>query len=285
MGEEKSLENRLRASRFADQNKAPKGSNSNVKGNSSMSKVRSSWSSQIVKGLSGERKTKLQTIIHAKKEQVSGNENSNQKNSSGVSQPKVKRSLMGDLSCSATSTQVHPQTVNISRTKPSGSRDLFLEIDHLRSLLQESKERELKLQAELSEFKRSPKAVELERELELKKSEIDSFIKKVELMECEKEVLSHQLNSLTATLERQDGISNREDVKSVTSLEMEVVELRRLNKELQLQKRDISCRLSSMESQLAIVGKVPEVFTSYSCILSFDILNLNNLDNLVNRCL
>lgn len=261
MGEEKSLENRVKASKFADQNKAPKGSNSNVKGNNNMSKVRSSWGSQIVRGLSGERKTKLQTIIHAKKELVPGNENLNPKNSSGISQPRVKRSLMGDLSCSATSTQVHPQTVNIHRTKSSGSRDLFNEIDHLRSLLQESKGRELKLQAELSEFKRSPKVVELQRELELKKSEIDSFVKKVELMECEKTVLSHQLSSLTAALERQDGISNREDSKSVTSLEMEVVELRRLNKELQLQKRDISCRLSSLESQLAIVGKVPEVFT------------------------
>ncbi|CAN4080300.1 unnamed protein product [Withania somnifera] len=250
---------RVKASKFADQNKAPKGSsNSNVKGNSNMPKVRSSWGSQIVKGLSGEKKTKLQTIIHTKKEMVPGNENSNQKNSSGMAQSRVKRSLMGDLSCSATSTQVHPQTVNIHRTKSSGSRDLFLEIDHLRSLLRESKGRELKLQAELSEFKRSPNVAELERELEQKKSEIDSFIKKVELMKCEKAVLSHQLVSLTASLERIDEISNREDFKSVTSLEMEVVELRRLNKELQLQKRDISCRLSYMESQLAIVGKVPE---------------------------
>ncbi|KAK4347440.1 hypothetical protein RND71_033779 [Anisodus tanguticus] len=248
MGEEKSSENRPKASKFADQNKAPKGSsNSNVKGNINLSKVRSSWGSQIVKGFSGERKTKLHTTIHAKKE----TENSNQKNSSGLPQSRVKRSLMGDLSCSATSTQVHPQTVNIHRTKSTGSRDLFNEIDHLRSLLQESKGRELKLQAELSEFKRSLKAVELERELELKKSEIDSFVKKVELLEWEKAVLSYQL-------EKQDEITNREEFKSVTSLEMEVVELRRLNKELQLQKRDIACRLSSMESQLAIVGKVPE---------------------------
>lgn len=267
MGEEKSSENRVKTSKFADQNKAPKGSNSNVKGNNNMSKVRSSWGSQIVKGFSGEKKTKLQTIIHAKKELVPGNENSNQKNSSGISQPRVKRSLMGDLSCSVVSSQVHPQTVNIHRTKSSGSRDLFNEIDHLRNLLQESKGREMKLQAELSEFKRSPKVVELERELERKKSEINSFAKKVELMECEKAVLSHQLSSLTAARERQDTNSNKEDFKSVTSLEMEVVELRRLNKELQLQKRDISCRLSSMESQLAIVGKVPEVFTLLLCLI------------------
>lgn len=249
MGEEKSSENRVKASKFGDQNKAPKGSsnNSNAKGNSSnLSKVRSSWGSHIVKGFSGDKKSKLQTIIHAKKEPLSVNENSNQKNCSGISQSRVKRSLMGDLSCSASSTQVHPQTVNIHRAKSSGSRDLFNEIDHLRSLLQESKGRELKLQAELSEFKRSPKVVELGRELELKKSEIDSFVKKVELLECEKARLTDQLVSLSAALERQDEISNREEFKSVTSLEMEVVELRRLNKELQLQKRDIACRLSEV---------------------------------------
>ncbi|PWA85548.1 Actin-binding FH2 [Artemisia annua] len=58
---------------------------------------------------------------------------------------RAKRSLIGDLSCS---TQVHPQGFNKSGSF-LGSRDLFAELDQLRSLLQESKDREAKLQGEL----------------------------------------------------------------------------------------------------------------------------------------
>nr|GME18448.1 protein CHUP1, chloroplastic-like [Ipomoea batatas] len=215
MGRENPTENRVKTtSKFADQNQALKG---NVKGNGNIPKVKSSWGSQIVKGLSGEKKTKTQITVQSKKIPLASSDIVN-------SQSRAKRSLMGDLSCSVTPTQVHPQ-----RTKSSGSRDLFLEIDHLRSLLQESKESKMKL----------------EREIELKGSEIDGLVKRVEALEFEKANLSEEL-------------SKRDKNRDLSGLEMEVLELRRLNKELQLQKRDLSCRLSSIESQLLTTPKVSE---------------------------
>nr|GMD07990.1 protein CHUP1, chloroplastic-like [Ipomoea batatas] len=215
MGKENPTENRVKTtSKFADQNQALKG---NVKGNGNIPKVKSSWGSQIVKGLSGEKKTKTQITVQSKKIPLASSDIVN-------SQSRAKRSLMGDLSCSVTATQVHPQ-----RTKSSGSRDLFLEIDHLRSLLQESKESKMKL----------------EREIELKGSEIDGLVKRVEALEYEKANLSEEL-------------SKRDKNRDLTGLEMEVLELRRLNKELQLHKRDLSCRLSSIESQLLTTPKVSE---------------------------
>ncbi|XP_019178932.1 PREDICTED: protein CHUP1, chloroplastic-like isoform X1 [Ipomoea nil] len=219
MGKENNpTENRVKTtSKFADQNQASKG---NVKGNGNIPKVKSSWGSQIVKGLSGEKKTKTQITAQSKKIPLASSDIVN-------AQSRAKRSLMGDLSCSVTSTQVHPQTGQ--RTKSSGSRDLFLEIDHLRSLLQESKESKMKL----------------ESEIELKGNEIDGLVKRVEALECEKANLSEEL-------------SKRDKNRDLTGLEMEVLELRRLNKELQLQKRDLSCRLSSIESQLLTTPKVSE---------------------------
>lgn len=261
MREEKLSGNGAKASKFTDQNQVPaKGvSKNNAKGtnNGHLSKVKSSWGSHIVKGFSGEKKSKLQTAQSKQVPLASSNVGS-QKNPFGISHSRVKRSLIGDLSCSINATQVHPHTLNTNKSSP-GSRDLFLELDHLRSLLQESKDREFKLQAELSECKRNPKVFELERELELKKSEIDKFVEKVELLESEKSCLSEQLVSLTSILGSQDEILNEEDHENLNSVEMEVVELRRLNKELQFEKRNLACKLSSLESQLSTFAKVSEV--------------------------
>ncbi|KAI3455867.1 hypothetical protein Pfo_012530 [Paulownia fortunei] len=57
---------------------------------------------------------------------------------------------------------------------------------------------------------------------------------------------------------KQDEILVSEVLDNFSSVEMEVVELRRLNKELQLQKRNLSGRISSLESQLATLAKVSE---------------------------
>lgn len=269
MGEENPSQNRVRASRFADQNQVPKDNSNhgNVKGNSNFSRMKSSWGSHIVKGFSAaDKKTRtrvLQTTAQTKKlPPTTGNSDiANQKNQPMVSNSRIKRSLIADLTCSINATQVHPQTVQ-SQNKTK-SEDLFLEIDHLRNLLQESKDRELSLQAELSEYKKNPKILELERELELKKSEIDGLIKRVGLLESEKANLSGQVVSLASVMGKQDEILIREvhDDFSSTEMEMEVVELRRLNKELQLQKRNLSSRISSLESQLATLAKVSEVLS------------------------
>lgn len=181
---------------------------------------------------------------------------SNQKNLVAHSHSRVKRSLIGDLACSVNATQVHPQSMTAFQTahRRQSSRDLFTELDHLRSLLQESKEREFKLQAELSEWKRNPRVLELETEVEVKRSEVDELKRRLELLEEEKVSLSEQLSGS----ERERSEESESSVVS-QNLEIEVVELRRLNKELQLQKRNLACRLASVESQLASLAKASEV--------------------------
>ncbi|CAH9145687.1 unnamed protein product [Cuscuta epithymum] len=222
MGKENQPESRLKTSNLSDQNQATKGAVNHVKRNGNISKAKSSWGSQIVKGLSGEKKAKVEITVQSKKTPLA--------NSDSNSQSRAKRSLMGDVSCSVTATQVHPQTSVVGqRAKASGSRDLFLEIDHLRSLLQESKESKMKL----------------DEEFKLKRSEIDGLVKRLEELEYDKANLSEEL-------------LKRNSSKDLNGLEMEVVELRRLNKELQLQKRDLSCRLSHIETKLASPARVSE---------------------------
>ncbi|KAL5771863.1 hypothetical protein ACOSP7_011472 [Xanthoceras sorbifolium] len=263
MREENQSENRNRTtSKFSDQNQAPKpqnGKNSSV----NSSKPRSSWGSNIVKGFTAaDKKTKLQTsTVIAKKLPLSNNSDvaNNQKESIVVSSnSRVKRSLIGDLSCSANAAQVHPHAYQTHRRQSSGgSRDLFLELDSLRSLLQESKEREFKLQAELSEWKRNPKILELERELEERKTVADDLVRRVRLLEDEKISLCEQLATSSSVSLRND-CQNPTIGSSSRDLEMEVVELRRLNKELQMQKRNLACKLSSMESQLTSLAMASE---------------------------
>lgn len=258
MREENPSENPARVLRFVDQNQVPRPQNAKGNGHSSRLRSASSWGSHIVKGLTADKKTKvLTTTVHTKKVPLSGSEVSNQKNQSAVSHSRVKRSLIGDLSCSANSAQVYPQLQQTHRRQ--GSRDLFVELDHLRGLLQESKERESKLQAELTECKRNPRVLDLEREVDGKKSEIDELRRRVELLECEKGSLTGQLSVPAEEALRREDRENSAISSCSRELGMEVLELRRLNKELQLQKRSLACRLSTVESQLAAVAKGSEV--------------------------
>ncbi|KAK3025304.1 hypothetical protein RJ639_042698, partial [Escallonia herrerae] len=272
MGEETLSENRGKASKFADQNQISKGNN--AKGNGYPPKPRSSWGSNIVKGFSAERKTKLQGTLQNKRVPLT---------SSAPSHLRVKRSFISDLSCSANTVQVHPQATQVNRTKSSESRDLLLELDHLRSLLQESKVREAELQAEFVGSKGNSRVLELERELQLKNNEIDDLVLKVGLLESEKANLSEQLMSLTCVLDGRDDLSRREGHGISTAppsrdVDMEVVELRRLNMELKLQRRNLACRLSSMESQLATLAKDSERDTAEKIKVESSLLRRTNED-------
>ncbi|GAV65607.1 hypothetical protein CFOL_v3_09122 [Cephalotus follicularis] len=258
MREEIPSESRAKPSKYSDQNQAPKNQNAKNNANNHF-KPRSSWGSNIVKGFTADKKTKQQTTtttITSKKLPPINSDTTTLKTPLVPSQSRAKRSLIGDLSCSVNATQVHPQ--EYSRThhrQSSGSRDLFIELDHLRSLLQESKEREFKLQAELSEYKSNLKVFDCERETETRRLEVDELTVRVGLLESEKNSLREQLPALSLILEPiRDG--NESSIgSSLRNLEMEVVELRRLNKELQLQKRNLVCKLSSIESQLASLAK------------------------------
>ncbi|KAJ0808515.1 putative protein CHUP1 [Helianthus annuus] len=244
MGETKSSsENRLKQSaKYSDENRVPlKAKNNNAQSNL---KPRSIWGSNIVKGFAAEKKTRSQQVT--KKSHLTVASTTNSRNP--LVPNRAKRSLIGDLSCSATATQVHPQGFN-RWSSSSDSGDLFAELDQLRTLLQESRDREAKLQGELCDFKRKNlKALELERTVETKASEIDDALKgKIDLLESE--------NSIS--------LSNRQPQESITkgvvdNVEVDVLKLRRLNAELHLQKRNLCCRISSMESQLAALAKDSE---------------------------
>lgn len=175
------------------------------------------------------------------------------------SHSRVKRSLIGDLSCSVS---VNAAQVHVHPHRRQSSRDLFTELENLRSLLQQSKDREFKLQAELSECKRNPKVLDLERELDVKRAELDDLVRKIGLLEfekVEKTSLSDHLSEVSSSRGEEDNENSSVTLStSSTSLEMEVVELRRLNKELQLEKRNLACRLASMDSQLASLAKASE---------------------------
>ncbi|XP_050226149.1 protein CHUP1, chloroplastic-like [Mercurialis annua] len=259
MREEK--ENPSKPSKFADQNHPPKSQNMRINTNNNASKPRSSWGSHIVKGFTADKKTKppsnTTTIILTKKLPLPASESTNQRNPTVSSQSRVKRSLIGDLSCSVAATQVHPHAYSNQtghRRQSSGSRDLFLELDHLRSLLQESKEREFELQAELSEVKRNGRLLELET----KKNEVDELYERIGVLENEKSVLCEQVAEMCLSSGKKNGEGLISNEGLMGNLEMEVVELRRLNKELQMEKRNLSCKISSLETQLASLAKASE---------------------------
>ncbi|MQL98726.1 hypothetical protein Taro_031432, partial [Colocasia esculenta] len=272
MKEDIAADYRAKFSRFSNQNQSVK-ANTKGNGNSLKPKSASSWGSQIVKGFTTEKKSKLQSAIPNKKIPLVCSDVSDEKNQYASYHSRVKRSLISDFPCSVNAAQVHPHSFECHRIRSPASHDLFIELDHLRNLLQESREREIVLQAELQDYKQNSKVLDLEKELDLKRGEIQELVCKVSSLEAERKRLSEQLTSLCSTLEHQEEINGKEfentaggqmpeKMASQRNLEMEVVELRRLNKELQFQKRNLAFRLSSAESQLAglvqsdIVAKV-----------------------------
>lgn len=271
MREENAADNRSnsKVSKFADQNQIPKLQNAKATSNHSKPRLASSWGAHIVKGFTAEKRAKQQqqqSTIPSKKQPLTNSDVANQKNPFVPAHSRVKRSLIGDLSCSINAAQVHPHGYANPNGNPAhrrqSSTDLFTELDHMRSLLQESKERELKLQAELSECKRNQK-------------ELDEVVKRVASLEEEKASLSEQLTALACVSERQEEVVKGErndgdssatilSSSSTQNLELEVVELRRLNKELQMQKRSLTCRLSSLESQMSRLAKSSQVMLKFT---------------------
>lgn len=238
--------------------------NGKTSGHPPKPKSSSSWGSQIVKGFVTEKKSKSRVSIPNKKPPVASLEVSSHENQYISCQSRVKRSLIGDFPCSANTAQVHPHALD-NRLRSPSSHDLFIELDHLRGLLRDSKDRELALQSQLLQYKENPRVSELERELDVKKVEIKR-------LQAENENVSEQLTSLSSIFDAREDCSRSRESQNKTSeanrdrndasygnLEVEVVELRRLNKELQLQKRNLACKLSSAESQLAALAKVAEV--------------------------
>lgn len=235
--------------------------NTKSSGNPVKPKSSSSWGSHFVKGFTTDKKSKQQTSIANKKQSIASSDISSQKSHSVPYHSRVRRSLVGDLPCSANAAQVHPHAIDSHRITSAASHDLFLELDRLRELLREAKDRESTLQSELLQYKENPRALELEKEVDSKRIEIEKLTSRVGSLEAEKMNLSEQLASLTSSLQNSQGADSCAQIQkpSYKNLEIEVLELRRLNKELQFQKRNLAFRLSSAESQLAALAKVTEV--------------------------
>lgn len=232
-------------------------------------KFGSSWGSQIVKGFTTDKKTKKTAANASKKPPLPSVENVNQANQQIPYHSRVKRSLIGDFPCSPAGAQVHPHVFDCHNIRSPASHDLFLELDHLREQLRESKERELTLQSELRQCRENPKVSELEKELDSMRDEVDRLARLKISLEAEKTSISEQLSALSSMEEhheenvRLDSHGNRKltvdgDNAPSENLEFEVVELRRLNKELQFQKRNLAIKLSSAESKLAGLEKNEE---------------------------
>ncbi|RRT62175.1 hypothetical protein B296_00029485 [Ensete ventricosum] len=231
--------------------------NTKSSGNPVKPKSSSSWGSHFVKGFTTDKKSKQQTSIANKKQSIGSSDMSSQKSHSVPYHSRVRRSLVGDLPCSANAAQVHPHVIDSHRITSTASHDLFLELDHLRELLREAKDRDSTLQSELLQYKENPRALELEKEVDSKRIEIEKLTSRVSSLEAENTNLSEQFESLTSSFQNSHGADSCAQIQkpSYKNLEIEVVELRRLNKELQFQKRNISFRLSSAESQLAALAK------------------------------
>ncbi|KAL5231269.1 hypothetical protein ABZP36_030045 [Zizania latifolia] len=225
-------------------------------------KFGSNWGSQIVKGFTADKKSKKTNAAASKKPPLANVKNVDTNNQQIMYHSRVKRSLMGDFPCSPAGAQVHPHVFDCHNVRSPASHDLFLELDHLREQLRESKERELALQSELRQCRENPRVSELEKELDSRKNEIDKLARLKTSLEAEKTSLSEQLSALSSMREqcednaRLDG--HGDNASSSGNLELEIFELRRLNKELQFQKRNLATKLSSAESKLAGIEKNAE---------------------------
>ncbi|CAN6454598.1 unnamed protein product [Victoria cruziana] len=223
------------------------------------------WGSQIVKGFT-ENKTRgkphpneVNASVVVNKVGVPPSDCGNEQNHLSSYSSRVKRSLIGEFPRSVNAAQVHPH---------AGTTDLFVELDHLRNSLKEARDRGEQWKNETFEWKAG--ASELEEEVEAQRNKAENLAEKLSLVEDEKSKLLEQVASLTEVLGEDDtdidaqakevggAISEARKVMFLRRLELEVVELRRLNKELQQQKRELSFRLSNSETQLASLAKITE---------------------------
>ncbi|THU67789.1 hypothetical protein C4D60_Mb05t28390 [Musa balbisiana] len=247
-------------------------------GNPVKPKSSSSWGSHFVKGFTTDKKSKQQTSIANKKQSIASSDVSSQKSHSVSYHSRVRRSLVGDLPCSANAAQVHPHVIDSHRITSAASHDLFLELDHLRELLRDAKDRESTLQSELLQYKENPRALELEKQVDSKRIETEKLTSRLSSLEAENTNLSEQLASLTSSLQNSQGADSCAQVQkpSYKNLEIEVLELRRLNKELQLNEVEElaylrwvnSClrhELSNSDKSLSKISDLDDQFDNKSC--------------------
>lgn len=131
------------------------------------------------------------------------------------------------------------------------------ELERLRSLVMELEEREVKLEGELLEYyglkEQESDVTELQRQLKIKTVEIDMLNITIKSLQAERKKLAFRKDS---EVEKQ--------LKALKELEVEVVELKRKNKELQHEKRELSVKLGAAEARIRTLSEMTEVKVSYA---------------------
>ncbi|CAN5958786.1 unnamed protein product, partial [Sphagnum jensenii] len=133
------------------------------------------------------------------------------------------------------------------------------ELQVLRSTVKELREKELQMEGELLDLKaldaQTNKIVELEEKLQERSSQNTKLRSQVSSLESQKTKLADELAKL-AIAEAREAEENKRDIdtenklQALRELEVEVVELRRTNKELQHQKRELTVRMTAAESEV-----------------------------------
>jgi hypothetical protein len=110
-------ETRAKPSKNAEVRTSNKANGNRLKPNS-----HSSWGSQIVRGLTGDKKAKLQSSITVNKKLFASSEIPKQKNQSTQPQSHVKCSLISDFPCAMNGAQFHPHGFDCQKVRSLASQ-------------------------------------------------------------------------------------------------------------------------------------------------------------------
>ncbi|PPD87773.1 hypothetical protein GOBAR_DD15289 [Gossypium barbadense] len=143
------------------------------------------------------------------------------------------------------------------------------ELERLRNLVKELEEREVKLEGELLEYyglkEQESDIAELQKQLKIKTVEIDMLNITINSLQTERKKLQEKIAhgaSIKKELEQEAIKSDAEidkKLKALKELEIEVVELRRKNKELQHEKMELTVKLDAAEAKITSLSNMTEL--------------------------
>ncbi|PSR88237.1 hypothetical protein CEY00_Acc31266 [Actinidia chinensis var. chinensis] len=154
------------------------------------------------------------------------------------------------------------------------------ELEQLRTLVKELEEREVKLEGKLLEYyglkEQDSDIAELQRQLKIKTVEIDMFNITINSLQAERKKLQQELESnqtkgqLLLLTQQMSSLQSKEEqafkkdvdvekkLKALKELEVEVVELKGKNKELQHEKRGLTVKLDAAEARIMALSNMTE---------------------------
>ncbi|KAL0430081.1 UNVERIFIED_CONTAM: protein CHUP1, chloroplastic, partial [Sesamum radiatum] len=191
--------------------------------------------------------------------------------------PEFRKSFVGEIDFPLPSDK-YEAAANIKAEKDkvyeSEMANNASELERLRNLVKELEEREVKLEGELLEYyglkEQESSIVELQKQLKIKTVEIDMLNITINSLQAERKKLQDE-GQLLLLKQQVSGLQAKEEealkkrfrcgkkLKAVKELEVEVMELKRKNKELQHEKRELIVKLDAAEANTEMVAKVREV--------------------------